>query len=117
MEKAEKERLMVQLHKRLRDSQFLNRIMSFASNKSSEINYINSVAQSTFDYMMAEAVFIATKEGQVWNIQASVSRTEIEPPENSEWNKLLVKSGKKGQNGIFYDSEKKLIFTNISKSV
>lgn len=115
MEKAEKERLMVQLHKRLRDSQFLNRIMSFASNKSSEINYINSVAQSTFDYMMAEAVFIATKEGQVWNIQASVSRTEIEPPENSEWNKLLVKSGKKGHNGIFYDSEKKLIFANISK--
>ncbi len=114
-EKAEKERLMIQLHKRLRDSQFLNRIMNFSSNKINEFNYINNVAQATFDYMMADAVFIAIKEGQRWKVQAAVTRIEIENPVDCEWEQLLSESAEKPHTGLFFSEERKLIFSNLSK--
>lgn len=115
VEQAEKEKLMVQLQKRLRDSQFLNRIMGFASNRVNEINYVNNVAQAIFDYTMAEGVFVAAKEMGGWKVLAHVSRSELVPPSGPELNSYLKKSSQKENINIYYDKEKNLFVANISK--
>ena len=112
---AEKERLMIQLQKRLRDSQFLNKIMAYSSDKLSKSNYIKNVIQAIFDHTMAEAVYIAEKEDNRWSILDSVSRTEEKTPSNELWEEFFTKSTTTDKEKLFFNKEKNIIFGNISK--
>lgn len=114
-QKAEKERLMIQLHKRLRDSQFLNKIMTYSSDKLSKSNYIKNVIQAIFDHTMAEAVYIAEKDDNQWNLLDSVSRTEENIPSNELWEDFYNESTLTDKGKLFFNKEKNIIFGNISK--
>ena len=88
-EKAEKDRLLNQLNKRLRDSQFLNKLISYSMDIFSEQKYVSNASQAVFDYTTCDAVFIAEKNAKGWEIRASSLRGEIEAPSKDLWNELL----------------------------
>ncbi len=113
--KAEKERLMNQLHKRLRDSQFLNKLMSFSVDTFSEKKYLANSIQAVFDYTMCEAVFIAEKESSNWNIKASSLRSEVKEPSVALWNELLGKTSNISPNHIKHEDGFDILFVNLSK--
>lgn len=114
-ERAEKERLINQLHGRLRDSQFLNRIMSFNSENSNQVTYTKNVAQSIFDYTMADCIFIAERSGVEWNVISQVSRNDYENFPNEKWEELLQISREQEHPRLFFLKEQGIIFGNLSK--
>ncbi len=114
-ERAEKERLINQLHGRLRDSQFLNRIMSFNSENTNQITYAKNVSQSIFDYATADCVFIAERSGVEWNVLSQVSRNDCENFSNEKWEELLQISREQEHPRLFFLKEKGIIFGNLSK--
>lgn len=85
-EKAEKEKLVNQLHRRLRDSSFLNKLVTTHVSSTSDLNFASSAVQSIFDYTMADAVFMAEKnEEDDWKMIVSNLREEIKEPTEKMW--------------------------------
>lgn len=113
--KAEKERLMNQLHKCLRDSQFLNKLMSFSMDTFSEKKYLVNAIQAVFDYTMCEAVFIGEKESSKWIVKASSMRSEVKKPSLKLWNELLGKTSIVSPNHIKREDGFDILFVNLSK--
>ncbi|MGP1458245.1 MAG: GGDEF domain-containing protein [Treponema sp.] len=115
-QKAEKVRLVSQLHKRLREAQFLNKIMGLSANTTHNAKYASSVVHVIFDYLMAEAVFIAEKTNEKnWGILASVSRTERNSLSDAEWDALAVAAEAASEGCIYYDRQQNVIFSNLLK--
>ena len=115
-QKAEKVRLVNQLHKRLREAQFLNKIMGLSANTTHNAKYASSVVHVIFDYLMAEAVFIAEKTNEKnWGILASVSRSERNSLSDAEWDALAVAAEAANEGCIYYDRQQNVIFSNLLK--
>lgn len=112
-EKVEKERLVNQLHGRLRDSQFLNKIMSFGTEMTGYKAYAGSVSQSIFDYTTAEAVLIAKKTNGTWEQLSSIFRSDIDVPSPREQERLLKKASQKSN--LYVDNQKSWYIYDISK--
>lgn len=89
-EKAEKERLVNQLHRRLRDSQFLNKLVTTHVNNLNDMRFANNTVQSIFDYTMADAVFLAEKNENKWIVLSSSMREQIEAPAIETWDYLIT---------------------------
>lgn len=115
IQNAEKDRLMNQLHRKLRDSQFLNRVMSFGYGKVTEKNYIHNFIQASFDYTMANAIYIAEKSDFTWKILDSISKTNVNIPTQEDWESLYQITENISNLNSFYDKEKNLIYANISR--
>lgn len=113
--KAEKERLMNQLHKRLRDFQFLNKLMSLSMDTFSEKKYLVNAIQSVFDYTMCEAVFIAEKVSSKWTVKASSLRSDVKEPTKELWNELLKQTSNITPNHIKREEDRDIMFVNLSK--
>lgn len=115
-QKAEKVKLVNQLHKRLREAQFLNKVMGLSANTTNNIKYANSVVHVIFDYLMAEAVFIAEKPNEKnWSLLASVSRSERTPLSCSEWDSFVLAAESSHDGRTYYDKQENLIFCNLLK--
>lgn len=112
---GEKERLMNQLHKRLRDSQFLNKLLSFSMDIYSEEKYISNATQAIFDYTMADAVFIAEKEDRKWHQLSSSVRCEIDDPDTSLWSEMLKLTSNVSPDHIKKEKDCDIMFINLSK--
>ena len=112
-EKAEKECLVNQLHGRLRDSQFLNRIMSFGGDITSYKSYAERVLQALFDYTTAEAIVISKKTSGKWEQLSSIFRSNVEVPAEKELEKLLRKS--KSNGNLLMDKQRGWYVYDISK--
>lgn len=112
-EKAEKEKLMNKLHKRLRDSQFLNRLVSSSASSTSDVKFSGNIAQALFDYTMADAIFLAQKNQGEWIIDRSILRFQFETPAED----LLRKVARQKQiiNFIDYNNDYTGILINVSK--
>lgn len=95
-EKASKEKLLNRIHKRLRDSQFLNKLVSTNVDILSDLTYTNNTVHSIFDYTMADAVFIGEREvesGQ-WNCITSLVRDgNYKFPADEVWWKYSKEKG------------------------
>ena len=115
--RAEKERLMNLLHKRLRDSQFLNKLMSFTIDTFNEQKYRTNVIQSVFDYTMSDAVFLAEKSAETheWEILACSMRDEVKVPSKNLWNELLNYSRDVRPESIQKQSDRDIMYINLSK--
>lgn len=87
-EKAEKEQLVNQLHKKLRDSQFLNKLSSSHVKDFSDSRFSFNIVQSVFDYTLADAVFLSEKKDGKWQILSQSVRENIKKPLKSAWEKL-----------------------------
>ena len=115
-QRAEKVRLVNQLHKRLREAQFLNKIMSLSVNTTHNVKYASSVVHVIFDYLMAEAVFIAEKTNEKnWGILASVSRSERNSFSEAEWDALALAAEAANEGCLYYDRKQNVIFSNLLK--
>lgn len=111
---AQKAQLLNQLHKKLRDSQFLNKITSLGATSKEESKYATNVVAAIFDHTMADAVYIA-EHTNGWNILAGISKNETAIPDTSVWTELFKESQKKNHEHLFMTSNRKMIFADISK--
>ncbi len=111
---AQKALLLIQLHKKLRDSQFLNKITSLGATSKEESKYAANAVAAIFDHTMADAVYIAEYTNS-WNILAGISKNETAIPDTNVWTDLFKESQKKNHEHIFMTSNQKIIFADISK--
>lgn len=114
-EKAEKERLVNQLHKRLRDSQFLNKLVTTHVNNLNDMRFANNTVQSVFDYTMADAVFLAEKSDNSWNVLSSSMRDPVEVPDTDVWNTLITDSKIVDIIESKNSEERQIVYINLSK--
>lgn len=115
-EKSEKEKLLSELQKRLKDSQFLNKIMSFGSASDSGNNYAQTIVEALQDYVSAEGIYVAEKKGDEWKLIAQLSKVETIPPTQETWKTLGEASlSNDPSNPLVYVFEKKIFYANISK--
>lgn len=114
LQHAEKDKLVNQLHKRLRDSQFLNRLTANHATNMKDQRFLTNISQSVFDYCMAESVFIAQKSDDGWDLLSKSTRENAEDPEESLWEKIILQK----RCVEIKESKKSLsqkIFINLSK--
>ncbi len=115
-EKAEKQKLVNQLHGSLHNYQFLNRIMGFAATTTNTQSFVSSSVQASFDYTMADAIFVFEKTVEGWVKLASLVRdSDITEPAPEYLEKIVaekdpVKSGK-----LFFDENIQAYKSNLSK--
>jgi len=114
-EKIEKDQLMNQLHNRIYEYQFFNKILSFGSDKTNLKNYLNNVVRTLTDYTMAEAVYIAENKDGKWELLSYISETDEVLSDPEVWDSYMKKYGKQNQSTFVFDKENKLYFRNISK--
>lgn len=115
-EKAEKEKLLNRIHRRLRDSQFLNKLVSTNVDILSDLTYANNAVRSIFDYTMADAVYIGERDSEdgQWNCIASLVREgNYKFPADITWWKYSKEKGV--LNTYEYDENTLAIFMNLSK--
>ena len=62
---------------------------------------------------MAEAVYIAEKDDDQWNLLDSVSRTEENIPSNELWEQFYQESTFTDKGKLFFSKEKNIIFVVI----
>lgn len=115
-EKAEKEKLMTQMQKRLRDSLFLNKIMMLGSDAASVKNYCSKIVSELLDYITANAIFIAEKTSSKWSILAHSTRNNEPVPLQEKW-KNLEEQNSQEQNccNLIFIPEENILYANISK--
>ena len=116
-ETIKKEKLVGQMHKRLRDSQFLNKIMSISTNfDCDDAIFSENVIHAISDYTIAEAIYIAIKPDDKWEILAKFSKKDDLDITQKTWNDFSEKySDAKYQGKIFYDSASGWYFGNNRK--
>lgn len=113
-EKAEKERLLIQLHKQLRNSKFLNKISTNNVNNLNDSRFSSNIVQAVLDYTMADAVFLAEKKENQWSMLGIALRENIKQPSGSEWEKL-VESKKLVSQKLCNGGDQQPIFVNLSR--
>ncbi len=109
-ELASREQLLNTLHKRVRDSLFLNKLTDLAFSSKNRESYVGDVAQSIFEYMLCDSIYIAEKIDDDWNLIASISKDDTIFPDSEEWEKLIdmvpnysEKFIKCGENSLFFN--------------
>lgn len=126
-ELASREQLLNTLHKRIRDSLFLNKLTDLASVSKSRESYVGDVAQSIFEYMLCDSIYIGEKVDDEWNLIASISKDDTIFPDAEEWEQYIdiipnysEKFIKFGENSLFFNLSKfdfvGGVFINLSKS-
>lgn len=115
-EKAEKERLMTEMQKRLRDSLFLNKIMMLGSDSSSVKNYSSKIAMELLDYVSANAIFIAEKTHEGWKTLAHTEKNaDSENIQKKIKNLRKLKTLPQNGNSLIFIPEEAVFYANISK--
>lgn len=112
-EKAEKEKLINKLHKRLRDSQFLNRLVSTSATTTADVKFSGNIAQALFDYTMADAIYLGQKCQGEWIIDRSLLRVQFEEPAEDLWHKVARQ--KQLVNFIDFSNDYICAMINLSK--
>ena len=114
-EKIEKESLMNQLHARIYEYQFLNKIMSFSSDNSNLEVYLNRVVQTLMDYLMAEDIYIAEHTENGWKLLAASSGNDGDEISGARWDELYQQASEELQTLLTYDNVFHQYFRNLSK--
>ena len=109
-ELANREQLLNTLHKRVRDSLFLNKLTDMAFSAKNREAYVGDVAQSIFEYMFCDSIYIAEKKDDEWNLIASIFKDDTIFPDATEWEKNIdmvpnfsEKFIKCGENSLFFN--------------
>lgn len=112
----QKDMLMNQLHKELKNSQFLNKIMSHGSKNESDISYSKNIIHSIVDYTVANSVFLYIKEENRWSKLAFFSKTETHSLSEEELNDILEDSAKfKTNENLTFFGKYNYFYSNLSK--
>ena len=114
-EKIEKESLLNQLHNRIYEYQFLNKIMTFGAETSSLDEYLTSVVQLLMDYVIADNIYIAERTEEGWKTIGYSSGNDGDEIYPSRWEELYQQSIEEKTPFFIYDSVFHQYFRNISK--
>lgn len=114
-EKIEKESLMNQLHNRIYEYQFLNKIMGFGSENSNLEKYLGRVVQTLMDYLMAEDIYISERTETGWKLLAASNGNDGEEIVNGRWEELYQKSCEEKQMHLTFDPVFHQYYRNLSK--
>lgn len=114
-EKAEKDRLMNQLHHKLYDYQFLNRIKSYNGNTTSIKKYLESTLASMFDYAGANEIIISECSDLIskWKTICEVNRGKSSKIQSSLWDFYYNSTEMDSQ--LIWDEKNQLYYANLSK--
>lgn len=100
-ELAEKEILINKVHKKVQDSQFLNKITALGSRCNSEVSYVKNFCNLFCDYIFVRGLFVAERNLKgTWECVESVSKTTDIKPSSKEWNHYFMRSGEKTNNQL-----------------
>ena len=114
-EKIEKESLLNQLHNRIYEYQFLNKIMTFGAEAANLDEYLTPVVHLLMDYILADSIYIAERTESGWRTiacSAGNDGAEIYP---SRWEELYLKSIEERTPFFIYDNLFHQYFRNISR--
>lgn len=114
-EKADKELLLTQLHKRIHDYQFLNQIKATNSKIPNLKQYINDVSYAIFEFTLAESVFICECRDNRYETIHSVSRKDGASLDSETWWSLFKNNSGQSFSQLVYSPEENLYFANISQ--
>ena len=115
LEKAEKENLLTQLHKRIHDYQFLNKIKTNNLKSSNLKKYIENSVLYIYEYCFAESVYIGEiQENKIGTIH-SISRGKNNGISSAKWKKLFKDSTNKEISQFVYKENENFYFGNISQ--
>ena len=114
-EKADKEVLLTQLHKRIHDYQFLNKIKANNSHEPNLKQYIESATAAIFEYSLAEGICICEYKNNRYETAYSISRGESFSLSTDEWWELFADNANQAFSQLCYDKKSKLYFANISQ--
>lgn len=113
--KTNKDSLVNQVHQKLEDYRFLNKIMSDSTENLSLRTYIEKIIQSLFDYSFADSVFFAEKTGNVWKRLDSVSRVNEKFPSAETWSRCQELSARSLSSWLIFDEKLNSYFVVIEK--
>lgn len=112
-ELASREQLLNSLHKRVRDSLFLNKLTDLASVSKSREKYVGDVSQSIFEYMLCDSIYIAEKVDNEWNLIAAIAKDDTIFPDSEEWDRFIdmipnysEKFIKRAEHSLFFNLSK-----------
>ena len=114
-EKADKEVLLTQLHKRIHDYQFLNQIKATNSKIPNLKQYIHDVSSAIFEFTLAESVFICECHDNHYETIHCVSRKDGASLDSETWWSLFKKNSSQSFSQLVYSAEENLYFANISQ--
>lgn len=112
-EKAEKDRLMNQLHHKLYDYQFLNKIKNFNASATNIKKYLEITNSLMLDYSNAKEIIVAEKTENNWKKLLDISREESIKIPSSLWDYYFDKYNIDSQ--LVWDSKNSLYYANLSK--
>lgn len=109
--RAEKNKITNDLHARILDAQFTNKIMSYSSKNISIKKYVNEILKAIIEYTAAEAVYYVENTNNSWQITCQTFNSEKIPlPENPDYYFAL-----KTEKNISFDKSSGVYFANLSK--
>ncbi len=113
--RTNKDSLVNQVHQKLEDYRFLNKIMEDSTENLSLKTFIEKITQSLFDYSFADSVFFAEKNGNRWKRLDSVSRVKENFPTAKTWNYCQKISARAMNNWLVFDEGMNSYFVVIEK--
>ncbi len=114
--KAEKEQLLILLHKRIHDYQFINKVKTGNTKNMSIKQYVRSVLLDISEYTMCERIYFAAYEDNEYKCFESVSNKKTFPLAQEAW-QTLFKQSKKSENAqLVYNEDVDVFFGNCSYS-
>ncbi|WP_294429840.1 GGDEF domain-containing protein [uncultured Treponema sp.] len=114
-EKADREVLLTQLHKRIHDYQFLNKIKATNLSDPNLTQYIKNSTTAIFEYSLAEAICICEYKNNCYETVYSMSRGESFSLSSDDWWELFAQNANQTFSQLSYDKNKNLYFANISQ--
>lgn len=114
-EKADKEVLLTQLHKRIHDYQFLSRIKATNLKNLTLKQYIQNVSSEIFEFTLAKAViFSEFKNGRFETING-ISQNNDSRISKEKWMKIFEQNSGQLAGQFVYISDENLFFADISQ--
>ena len=115
VEKAEKDKLLNQLHGRIHEYQFLNKIRSYNSDSTGIKKYLEKVSSAISEYTMTKRIIIAENVNGSWKRLFSISQTGEKPLQDSIISDLFSKALSHDDCQLFYDQDLEVYVSNLSK--
>lgn len=114
-EKAEKESLLTQLHKRIHDYQFLSKIRSSDTKTKNIKKYIENSMMAVFEYTLADGVFLCEISDSKFSTVFKSCRQKNIKVSAATWKTLFEESNSRDNAQLIYKQEHELFFANISQ--
>lgn len=114
MAKAEKEQILILLHKKIHDYQLINKIKGGKGTSTNERQYVQSILFDLAEYTLCDRIYYAFFENGSYKCYDSISNKKSAPLAQSVWESLFEQSKKSENAQLVYNSDVGVYFGNCS---